>query len=157
MLLEEMTVDECRTIMSTAAFGRLATAHDGQPYVVPISFSMDGDYAYVFSMLGQKVEWMRLNPRVCLEVDSVKAQNDWTSVVALGRYEELPDAKQRWSERLHAQQILQHRAIWWEPGAMTLPSALARKDTTPVLYRISVDSVTGRRGVPTPDEKSEPR
>jgi nitroimidazol reductase NimA-like FMN-containing flavoprotein (pyridoxamine 5'-phosphate oxidase superfamily) len=79
MLVEEMTVEECQMTMSTAAFGRLASARDGQPYVVPIFFSMDGDFAYVFSMLGQKVEWMRLNPRVCLEVGGPRSDGSYRS------------------------------------------------------------------------------
>lgn len=146
VLVEEMTIEECRRTMSTASFGRLASAHDGQPYVLPISFSMDGDYAYVFSMPGQKVEWMRLNPRVCLEVDSVKAQDEWTSVVALGRYEELSDTPERRPELLRAQQVLQRRTMWWQPGATIVASAIVQKDAAPVLYRICVERMTGRRG-----------
>ena len=66
MLVEEMTVEDCRKAMSSAVLGRLASVQDGQPYVVPVSFAVDGDYAYLFSMPGQKVDWMRKNPRVCL-------------------------------------------------------------------------------------------
>lgn len=157
MLVEEMTVEECRKVLLGAAFGRLASALDGQPYVVPVSFAVDGEYVYLFSMPGQKVEWMRRNPRVCLEVDGVNAQNSWTSVIILGRYEELLDTPDGQPERLHARELLQTHAIWWQPGAVALAAHVVRDDVKPVFYRIHMDRVTGRRGVPAPDERRRPR
>jgi uncharacterized protein len=58
VLVEEMTAEECRTVMSSAVFGRLACVKDGQPYVVPVSFAVDGYCAYLFLMPGQKVDWL---------------------------------------------------------------------------------------------------
>jgi uncharacterized protein len=39
--------------------------------VVPIHFSFDpgNDCVYAFFAVGQKVKWMRENPKVCLEVE----------------------------------------------------------------------------------------
>ena len=34
---------------------------------------------------------MRANPLVCVEVDEVAAYDQWLSVIAIGRYEELPE------------------------------------------------------------------
>jgi nitroimidazol reductase NimA-like FMN-containing flavoprotein (pyridoxamine 5'-phosphate oxidase superfamily) len=34
---------------------------------------------------------MRANPQVCIEVDEVISYNRRTSVIAFGRYQELPD------------------------------------------------------------------
>ena len=31
----------------------------------------DNDYLYSFSTVGQKIEWMRANPNVCVETDEV--------------------------------------------------------------------------------------
>ena len=64
---------------------------NNQPYVVPIYFAYEPDRLYGFSTVGQKVEWMRDNPLVCVEADEVRAHNEWASVVVLGRYEELSD------------------------------------------------------------------
>jgi nitroimidazol reductase NimA-like FMN-containing flavoprotein (pyridoxamine 5'-phosphate oxidase superfamily) len=150
VLVEEMTVEECRKAMSSAHFGRLASARDGQPYVVPVSFVVDEEYVYLFSMLGQKVEWMRDNPRVCLEIDSVNSQSDWTSIVVLGRYEELPDTPEGRPARLRCRQLLEVQATWWEPGAVAVANRVSQ-DVTPVFYRIYMDRLTGRRGVPGPD------
>lgn len=152
MLVEEMTVEDCRKAMSSAVFGRLASAQDGQPYVVPVSFAVDGDYAYLFSMPGQKVDRMRKNPRVCLEVDNVNSQSTWMSIVVLGRYEELPDTPDGRPERMRAQELLKGHPSWWLPGAVADADRVVPKNVTPVFYRIFMEHLTGRRGVPAPDE-----
>jgi len=63
--------------------GRLACARHDQPYIVPIHFDFDadGDSIYSFSTLGQKIDWMRANPKVCLEVDDIADKSNWTTVV----------------------------------------------------------------------------
>ena len=60
------------------------------PYIVPIYFAYEPDHIYGFTTLGQKVEWMRANPLVCVEVDEVLSHFRWSSVVVVGRYENLP-------------------------------------------------------------------
>jgi nitroimidazol reductase NimA-like FMN-containing flavoprotein (pyridoxamine 5'-phosphate oxidase superfamily) len=152
VLVEEMTAEECRKAMSSAVFGRLASVQDGQPYVVPVSFAVDGDYAYLFSMPGRKVDSMRKNPRVCLEVDDVNGQTSWASIVVLGRYEELPDTPDHRPDRMRAQRLLNGHPSWWLPGAVADAGRVASESVTPVFYRICMEHLTGRRGVPAPDE-----
>jgi nitroimidazol reductase NimA-like FMN-containing flavoprotein (pyridoxamine 5'-phosphate oxidase superfamily) len=42
---------------------------------------------YALSTVGQKIEWMRQNPKVCLQVDEIANQSEWMSVIANGTYE----------------------------------------------------------------------
>ena len=63
--------------------------------------------------LGQKNEWMRANPKVCLEVDEITNQSEWMSVIASGRYQELPEP-QFTAEREHARKLLGKRHLWWQ-------------------------------------------
>lgn len=83
MFIHEMTEFECRKALEQATVGRLACARDNQPYVIPIYFVFHRDHIYAFSTLGQKVEWMRTNPRVCLEVDERTAHDRWQSASAV--------------------------------------------------------------------------
>src|SRR5258705_2417503 len=115
MFIHEMTVDECRSALQKTNVGRLACASDGQPYVLPINFAFDGTYLYGFTTLGQKIEWMRLNPRVCFEVDELVNPSQWMSIVVFGRYDELPDKPEYEKARVQAHAFLQNQAIWWEP------------------------------------------
>ena len=100
MLMSEMTRNECRDLVTRLGFGRLACAHQNQPYIVPIYFAYEPDRLYGFATLGRKVEWMRSNPLVSVQVDEVISHFRWSSVVVLGRYEELPDTPEYAGVRL---------------------------------------------------------
>jgi len=100
-----MTEEESGAFLTSASLGRLGCSLDNQPYVVPIYFVYEPGYIYVLSTFGQKTEWMRANPKVCLEVDEVTNQSQWTSVIANGRYQELPEP-QYTAEREHARRLL---------------------------------------------------
>ena len=152
MIIRDLPAEECRAGLSQSTFGRLACCHEGQPYIVPLHFAVEGGFVYSFSMPGQKVAWMRENPRVCLEVESVVSQTEWTTIIALGDYEELPDTPAYQPGRPHAREVLQRRVTWWEPGAVAVTGHVVSRDATPVFYRIWLAHLTGRRGVPAPDE-----
>jgi uncharacterized protein len=116
MLIREMNAQECRDLLARLGTGRLGCARNNQPYVVPIYFAFQPDRLYGFSTLGQKIDWMRENPLVCVEADEVLAHNNWASVVVLGRYEELPDEAGYVEARRQAQAVLEKRAMWWQTG-----------------------------------------
>jgi len=51
--------------------GRLATAVDGEPYIVPMNFAYISDKIYLHTHKdGKKIRDIQQNPRVCFEVDS---------------------------------------------------------------------------------------
>lgn len=154
MRIQQLTEEECYEALNSAGFGRLACALDNQPYVVPVYFVVGQGCLYSFALPGQKVDWMRRNPRVCLEVDAVGGSNDWTSVVVVGRYRELTDDEEFQRERTLAHRLLQRRPMWWEPGAVSLDGHDASGSYVPIFYRINVDSVSGYRGVPAYDPQA---
>lgn len=145
MFIHEMTVDECSDALKKACLGRLACAQDNQPYIVPINFAFDGTYIYGFTTLGQKIEWTRLNPLVCFEVDEVVSHNEWMSIVVFGRYEELPDEPEYENERIRAHAFLQKRAMWWEPAYISHEHREQPHSLTPIFFRIHVERMTGHR------------
>jgi nitroimidazol reductase NimA-like FMN-containing flavoprotein (pyridoxamine 5'-phosphate oxidase superfamily) len=129
-------------MLSAAAVGRLACTRQDQPYIVPIHLEFDGECLYGFATLGQKIEWMRLNPLVCVEVDDVTSQRQWSSVVAFGEYEELPATAAHEESRGVAERLFQKRPMWWEPALVPLASDTPRD---PILFRIRISRLTGRR------------
>ena len=129
-------------MLAAAAVGRLACTWQDQPYIVPIHLEFDGECLYGFATLGQKIEWMRLNPLVCVEVDDVTSQRQWSSVVAFGEYEELPATAAHEESRGVAERLFQKQAMWWEPAMVPLVPDAPR---APVLFRIRIRRLTGRR------------
>jgi nitroimidazol reductase NimA-like FMN-containing flavoprotein (pyridoxamine 5'-phosphate oxidase superfamily) len=174
MYIQEMTENECLNILTRTKLGRLACAHEHQPYVVPIYFVYEDPYLYGFTTLGQKVEWMRSNPLVCVELDEIVNRTQWMSVVIFGHYEELldtPESGERWNhhpipplqdrpsdvpkhgqERHHAHELLLEHAAWWGPAAASSILRNPEQPLVPVYYRIRIDKITGRRTTPGPDE-----
>jgi nitroimidazol reductase NimA-like FMN-containing flavoprotein (pyridoxamine 5'-phosphate oxidase superfamily) len=114
-------------------------------------------YLYGFTTPGQKVDWMRANPLVCVELDEVADDDRWTSVVILGRFEELPDTPEWEAERLLAHALLQQHALWWEPGNASRAHHDPKQEVTPVYYRIQIDSMTSRRAAPDRGREAVPR
>lgn len=145
MLIHHLTSDECEAVLRRSSIGRLGCARDNQPYVVPISFKYDtaldqGKYLYSFANTGQKIEWMRDNPLVCVEIEDVADHVHWTTVVAVGRFEELTADRKEAADR--AYDLLRMRPDWWLPAAAK--SAESHR-YVPIVYRIRIDSMTGRR------------
>jgi nitroimidazol reductase NimA-like FMN-containing flavoprotein (pyridoxamine 5'-phosphate oxidase superfamily) len=182
MRITEMSDDECRGLVAGGILARLACARDNQPYVVPIYYAYDQDpdgtgWVYGFTTAGQKVDWMRANPLVCVEWDEVVGHDRWASVIAFGRYEELPAASdaeagvrlperaarpeppEEDGQRLRATRLLRERATWWQPAGAVFA---ARDDREPadafraLYYRIRIDRLTGHRAVPDAPERPAP-
>ncbi len=150
MLVRDLSQDDCHELLSRLGFGRIACTNGDQPYVVPTYFVHEHPFLYCFATAGQKVEWMRANPLVCLEADEVRAQEDWSSVVVFGRYEELPDTPKYRELRQTAHQILEHRTSWWKLAIAAAQTRPVDQRPTPILYRIHIDSLTGHRASPDP-------
>jgi uncharacterized protein len=148
MLIEDMSAKLCQEFLERIGFGRLGCVHDNEPYVVPIYFAYEPDRLYGFSTPGRKIEWMRLNPRVCVEVDEVISNNSWTCVIASGRYEELPYAPQFVPERQQAIRLLEKRFLWWQAAYASEQFRYANKTSPAVIYCIHLDDMTGRRALP---------
>lgn len=102
MQIRALSEKECFALLPRIGLGRLACAHEGQPYVIPIYLVYEQVFLYGFTTLGQKVEWRRVNPRVCVEWDQVVSEYDWTSVIISGQYEDLPDSFEYGQERQRA-------------------------------------------------------
>jgi hypothetical protein len=144
MLIHELTAAECAALLRRINLGRLGCSRFDQPYVVPIHFSFaEGENCiYAFSTLGQKIEWMRRNSKVCLEVEEISDKDHWSTVVVVGRYEELQQTLEDADARQRAEQLFGQRHEWWLPAAARLTTA---ERAHVVLYRIRIDRMTGRR------------
>ena len=91
MQIDKLNETECREILSRSSIARLGCSLNDQPYVVPVGIAYEEDYIYVFSTMGQKIRWMRSNPKVCVQVDEIRSQSDWVSVIANGEFRSSPN------------------------------------------------------------------
>ncbi|MES0029399.1 pyridoxamine 5'-phosphate oxidase family protein [Mesorhizobium sp. M0074] len=144
MLIRTLSALECTKLLTANRVGHLACAKDGHPYVVPFYYAHADNHLYAFSMRGKKVDWMRANPLVCVQVDERGQGRAWRSVVVDGVYEELPDRIGYKVQRDHAWSVLSKHVDWWEPGALK-PVTPPVSDSTPhVFFRIVIKQASGR-------------
>jgi uncharacterized protein len=148
MLIQDMTRIACLDFWAHPRVGRLACARGGQPYITPMYFTHAKNYLYSHSTIGQKVEWMRLNPLVCVQGDEIESPQQWCSIVVFGRYEELPKTPEYEHERQFAYSCLQQRSMWWEPSyARTILEGKERV-LEQIYFRVHIEQVRGHRATP---------
>ena len=148
MLIQELSRQASLDLLARTRVGRLACAQGSQPYLVPFYFVYDSDFLYSFSTVGQKIEWMRANPLVCVQVDEVVRPEQWVSVIVFGRYEELVNTPEYQGARAFAHALLKRHAVWWEPAYVKTILHGTERPLEPVFYRIHGRQITGRYAIP---------
>lgn len=148
MLIHDMTRDKCLELLEDTHIGRIACAQDNQPYITPFSFVYHDDFIYGFGTVGKRIDWMRANPRVCVEIEKIVNHREWQTVVVSGHYEELPDTSEFYQLRIAAHDLLSRFPNWWEPGyARTIHLETSRK-LEPIYFRIAIDEISGHQAFP---------
>ena len=94
-MFKELNSGQIEQVISENIIARLGCSADGEIYVVPISYTYDGSYIYARSFEGMKVSMMRKNPKVCLQIDTMKDMADWKSVIIWGTFEELTNEEDK--------------------------------------------------------------
>jgi nitroimidazol reductase NimA-like FMN-containing flavoprotein (pyridoxamine 5'-phosphate oxidase superfamily) len=144
MIVQTLSTLECTKLLANNRLARLACARNSQPYVVPIYYAYTNNCLYAFSMPGKKIDWMRENPMVSVQIDEHGAGREWKSVVVDGRYEELVDRIGNKVERDHAWSVLSKHVDWWEPGALKPVTPPVSDHSPHVFYRIWIEKLSGR-------------
>lgn len=88
-MLGKLNSFQIERLLMTQRYGHLGCHADGQTYVVPISYVYIDGKIFSYTIKGKKVEMMRKNPDICLQVESVEDASHWQSVIVWGKYREL--------------------------------------------------------------------
>ena len=86
---------EIEELLYTQLIGRIGCHAEDVTYVVPISYTYDGEYIYGHAFEGMKINMMRKNSKVCFQVDNMRNMANWQSVVTWGEFEELQEGAER--------------------------------------------------------------
>jgi nitroimidazol reductase NimA-like FMN-containing flavoprotein (pyridoxamine 5'-phosphate oxidase superfamily) len=93
--VRELGNNEIEELVSRIDYGHLACCVDDEPYVVPIHYAYDPPYIYVYTTEGKKSKILRQNPRVCLQIEDVRDNENWSSAILFGEAEQLTDETER--------------------------------------------------------------
>jgi nitroimidazol reductase NimA-like FMN-containing flavoprotein (pyridoxamine 5'-phosphate oxidase superfamily) len=129
--------------------GRLGTAVDGEPYIVPMNFAYISGKIFLHTHKdGKKIRDIQKNPRVCFEVDSgemITGENpcdfswEFKSAIAYGKARIIESSE----ERLNALRIISDKYSFGK-GKLITPE-LMEKFGHLWLIEIKVDKMTGKR------------
>jgi nitroimidazol reductase NimA-like FMN-containing flavoprotein (pyridoxamine 5'-phosphate oxidase superfamily) len=142
MVIDEMTEKECVALATCSSLARLACALDNQPYIIPIQFAYEAGYIYAIATYGQKIEWMRENPKVCVAIDEIENDSQWASVIVNGEYEELREPRHT-EERKHARELLERHNRWWQVAFAERQAKEGDHLIDPIFFRVKVESISG--------------
>ena len=128
---------EARSLIAAGKIGRLGCVDNGEPYVVPINYVFEDMSIYSHSLPGRKIEALRAHPRACLQVDEIRDDFNWRSVIAYGNFEELRVPSDRRS--------VLGKLLARFPLLTPVESVMAKDAGAPdsIVFRIIVDRITG--------------
>lgn len=145
-MLGKLTDLEMKNLLSSQVLGRLACTHKKQPYIVPVTYTYDGEFIYGQTNEGMKLTMLRQNPKVCFEVDRLGDMRNWESVIVFGSFEELADNKAAEARELlfgHVFPLMTSSTIHpHEHAVSTKVEDVGRIKF--VMYKIVIDKMTGR-------------
>jgi hypothetical protein len=128
---------EAFEIIKNGKVGRLGCIDEGEPYVVPINYVVSEGHIFSHSLPGKKIDAMRAQPRVCLQVDEFDDDFHWRSAIAFGKFEEIHTPSERRS--------VLTKLLTRFPRLTPVETMIAHDGGAPdsIVFRIVVDRVTG--------------
>jgi len=122
-------------ILREGTLGRLGCIASDWPYVVPVNYYFDGKDIYIHTLPGKKLDALRANPRVCLQVDEIKDPYNWRSVIAYGTFEEISNKE--------TQENVLTKLYSRLPHMTPVESRLVKGSKGTIVFRVKVEEVTG--------------
>ena len=134
-------IDEAEALefLSEAMVAHLGVVQDGEPYVTPMSFVVDGRRLLFRTKPGRRFEAIEKNPRVCVEASRFDEESgDWVSVVVRGTAVERTDEA---TTSLAVEMLLEKYATVL--GSPLGTGGLQPMASFPHVLEVSIDEITG--------------
>lgn len=151
-----LSPQDIKTLLKNNYTGHLACVDKDGPYVVPFTYYYDDDSNSLVSYTaeGRKVDALREDPRVSINVSDIKALNRWQSVVIEGEFVELQALEAMEAIKLL---ITQLKTQINEQGRDKVDAIAdmspAKEAAAKVVYRIDIKAVHGRFEKPAEEKE----
>jgi len=132
-----LTTTEALELIKAGKIGRLGCVDQDGPYVVPINYLLDDGEIYSHALPGKKIDAMRTDPRVCLQVDHIHDDLHWSSAIAFGRFEEI--------QKPECRRVAMTKILSSFPKMTPVESMIVQDAAAPdsIIFKIVVERVTG--------------
>ncbi len=138
--VEEMDNGMIKEVLKRLGYGHLGMARGNIPYVVPINYVYDQPHIYIYTTEGKKTEVIKDNPEVCLQVEDVKNEKDWVSVIATGEAVPVTDE----TERARVLEIILKSNPTLTPALSIRWMDSWIRENVEIVYRLTPRMLTGR-------------
>ncbi|MFD2724657.1 pyridoxamine 5'-phosphate oxidase family protein [Hyunsoonleella rubra] len=147
--MKDLKKYEAIHLLNNNYIGYLSFIWENEPYVLPITYYYDEDKECIlsYSTEGHKIQAMRVNNSVSINVVQLKTVNNWQSVLVHGKFEELNGAYAK--QQLHKFASGVKKIIFKKenkyPDLISDFSSKAISGKLPIVYRITISRITGKR------------
>ena len=137
--MEQTTPERAKGFLDESAVAHLGVVSNGEPYVTPMSFVVEGDRILFRTKPGKRYEAMLENPTVSIEVSTFDQDSgNWTSVIIKGTARPVSDDE---TIALTVQLLLRkYESVLGSPLARGGIQPLA---SFPHVVEVSIDEITG--------------
>lgn len=139
----ELGKAEIERLLAAQDHGHLGCCADNEPYVVPISYVLDGHSLLGYTHAGRKIDMLRKNPRACVQVDDIGPEQ-WLSVIVSGDFEELTGNERHRAIGLLGKKISHPKSSSQPFIRDEIIGDASSAERMPIIYRIHITSMTGR-------------
>ena len=89
-MIKNLDEKSARKLLKEQRIGHLGCVlENGEPYVVPVNYLFKEDEIYIHCLPGQKLDALRANGKVCLQVEKIGKSCRWKSAIAFGEFQEV--------------------------------------------------------------------
>ena len=147
--ITDLTINESIRILSNNYLGHLAFISKKDPFIIPITYYYyeTNNSIICYSAEGHKIKAMRKNTSVSLEVEEIESNSNWQTVLVHGTFEELHGSDAKFYLHQFAQGVksILTRKEDTLPGVISDFSSKLYSKGIPVVYRIKIVEITGKR------------
>ncbi|MEP0132987.1 MAG: pyridoxamine 5'-phosphate oxidase family protein [Eudoraea sp.] len=147
-MIENLETRECTELLNNNYIGHLAFISHKEPFVMPITYYYDQvtNTIIAYSAEGHKIDAMRQNDAVSLEVEEIKSVNKWRSVHVHGTFEELQGIDAKYLLHKFTQNVKKiiTRKEGAHPKFISEFSSKLSEQGIPIVYRININEITGK-------------
>jgi nitroimidazol reductase NimA-like FMN-containing flavoprotein (pyridoxamine 5'-phosphate oxidase superfamily) len=137
--MEPITEAEARQFFAGAMVAHIGVVSNGDPYVSPVSYVLDGNRVLFRTKPGKRFEGLIANPRVSIEASRFDEETgDWISVIVQGRAVERTDS----ATTNQTVELLYDKYVKYM-GSPLSRSGFQAMATFPHVVEVSIDEITG--------------
>lgn len=146
--MKDLSHKECIALLNENYIGHLGFIADGKPYTIPITFYYDQkDSILAYTGEGHKINAMRENPNVSIQVGDIENVQNWQSVLVHGVFEEVEGSEAKFLLHKFADGVksVVSKLEATNPQYISEVTSDVYASGITVVYRIKIEEITGKK------------